>query len=96
MSLDVISNLAANYFYLSLILIFIVGVSVDFCAAKWTKCVSQNRAFAASNWSLIWLVLAMFFTIAIVEKSIPHIACYIAGSYVGTYIGVKISKKEDE
>ena len=87
--IDFIVELAFRHYAISLFCVFLFGLLVDVASALYTKCVAQHKPFWAANWSLAWCVLATFLTVAIIEKSVPHILCYILGSYIGTYVGTK-------
>lgn len=68
---------------------FCAGLGSDFFFAQWTKATIDKRAFEASNWSLLTYLVALCYTLMIVNEKAFMIGAYIAGAYLGTYISVK-------
>lgn len=74
------------------LLAFACGLAFDI---TWTHCIrliADRRSLAAANMSVLIYGLAIVSTIVIVEKSIPAIIAYAAGSWIGTYIAVRGKK----
>ena len=87
--LEHISEFAKEHLYLSMAMTFFVGIIGDYIYARYMLAVADRKPIAAANWSFLFTVLAIFLTLSIVEKSIPHIVSYLIGGYAGTYFATK-------
>ena len=92
--IDAITQFAQDHIYVSICICFVIGLISDYIYACYMLAVSERRPLAAANWSLIFTILWLAFTLSIIEKSIPLILAYLAGGYIGTFLATKNAKEK--
>ena len=73
------------------ITLFFVGILEMFISAKWTKNVSQERAFISAGITYVNILIWYFVLRTVLEHlgSLGLILVYALGCSIGTYIGAK-------
>jgi len=74
-----------------MILAFICGILTDLAWGYWTKAVNNNQPWKASSWNLLTHLMALVFTLLVIDKDILNIAVYLFGCFIGCFWSTKKS-----
>lgn len=72
---------------------FVVGFLTDLAWTCWMKAIAAHRPIVSANWSIIVYIFSFIATWLVVEKNFVAIIMYLIGGYIGTILGVYLSKK---
>lgn len=75
-----------------IILVFLIGLAIDVLSVFWNYFVIRNKALYAATLSLV-LTSCVIFGILNIVKTTVLIVPYLAGVFIGAYIGVRLKQK---
>ena len=74
--------------WLSLPVVFGVGLVSDFVWARTVGSVGQKRKLAAANWCLVQNVCGLWFTLSITESSTMGVFAFLMGAWIGIFVAL--------
>ena len=75
-----------------IILALITGFILDLVWVAAVDAVAQKRAVLAANLAVALYACSAIATILIVDKNLPACVAYAVGSWLGTYVMLKVGK----